>query len=410
MPHEAGATSCPITGRALEPERRRVSAPPPRPAPGSYQWAHSVHPLSGPREIEGDEEATRDVSSMCGRIVEGKYRIEEPIGRGGMGVVYRAENTRIGKYVAIKILLKGYAKGSESERRFLREARIAGSIGHPNIAEVFDLGTLENGAPFQVMELLEGTTLAGRIRHEGALPIDEALEYAEQMLSALSAAHERGIVHRDLKPDNIFLHCPPREQRQGHTIAKLLDFGVSKSLLNDATLSLTQTGVVVGTPYYLAPEQARGDRGVDHRVDIWAMGIVLYESLTGALPFKADNYNALMAKILNSRPVPPQHIRPAIPEAIQDVVLRALAFEPQDRFHSADEMLATIRRARGTADRSSDRPFRALPDVPVLHSSFPTDNTLSDLRISTVQGPEDPTEISESFSYSEIDAGRKSRS
>lgn len=404
LPHEANATQCPVTGKELVPEqRRRASVAPPPVGGAGYRWAHSVHPYS---EGEADPESTRSLGSLTGRIVEGKYLISEPLGRGGMGVVYRAENTRIGKHVAIKILLKGYAKGSESERRFLREARIAGSIGHPNIVEVFDLGTLDNGAPYQVMELLEGDTLAARIRLEGALPIDEMLDYAEQVLSALDAAHTRGIVHRDLKPDNVFLH-----QRAGTVTAKLLDFGVSKSLLNDKTLSLTQTGVVVGTPYYLAPEQARGDRGVDHRVDLWAMGVVLYESLTGALPFKADNYNALMAKILNTRPLPPRQLRPHISEPLEQIVHKALSFHPADRFLSAAEMLGAIREVRGKPQRTSDRPFRALPDVPPLHAMDrgDPDHTLADLRISVVQGPDDPTEISDSFSYSDIDAGRKSR-
>ncbi|UJR82053.1 serine/threonine-protein kinase [Sandaracinus amylolyticus] len=403
MPHEAQATSCPVTGKQLVPEqRKRVSAPPPKVAGPGYQWAHSVHPYSDPNDA--DPEATRSMGSLTGQVLEGKYLIAEPLGRGGMGVVYRAENTRIGKQVAIKILLRGYAKGGESERRFLREARIAGSIGHPNIVEVFDLGTLENGAPYQVMELLEGATLAARIRLEGALPIDEVLDHAEQVLSALEAAHERGIVHRDLKPENIFLH-----ERAGLVTAKLLDFGVSKSLLNDHTLSLTQTGVVVGTPYYLAPEQARGERGVDHRVDIWAMGIVLYEALTGSLPFRADNYNALMAKILNTRPAPPRSLRPHLPDALENVILKALSFDPLRRFQTADDMLSAVRAVRGKPQRSSDRPFRSLPDARAPLAPQPSDHTLSDLTISVVQGPDDPTEISDSFQYSEIDAGRKSR-
>jgi eukaryotic-like serine/threonine-protein kinase len=404
MPHEAGATQCPISGKTLVPERRRLSAPPPAAAPAAYQWAHSLHPESGPRD--DDPDGTRSEVSLTGRILEGKYLMREPLGRGGMGVVYRAENTRIGKQVAIKILLKGYARGSESERRFLREARIAGSIGHPNIVEVFDLGTLENGAPYQVMELLEGETLAARIQLEGALPIEDLLDHAEQILSALAAAHERGIVHRDLKPENVFLH-----RRQGTVTAKLLDFGVSKSLTSDHTLSLTQTGVVVGTPYYLAPEQARGDRGVDHRVDLWGMGVLLYEALTGTLPFRADNYNALMAKILSSRPLPPSQLRPMLPEALEEVILRALAFAPEDRFGSAEEMLAALRAARGKPARGSDAPLRARAAGRMLTPELaPADLTLSDLQISVVHPPEDPTEVSVGFHHPELETGRKRRS
>jgi serine/threonine-protein kinase len=404
MPHEAKVQRCPVTGAQLLSERRPASASPPFEEPPAYKWVHSLHPFSQ-AEGEGPAEAEPS-SSLCGRVVDGKYRIDALIGRGGMGAVYRAENIRIGKRVAIKILLKGHAKGSEAERRFVREARIAGSLGHPHICEVIDLGTLENGAPYQVMELLEGRTLAERIKLEGALSFDEVLDYAEQVLSALAAAHARGIVHRDLKPENIFLH-----ERGEDVVAKLLDFGVSKSLAGDHGLSLTQTGVVVGTPYYLAPEQARGDRDIDHRVDVWAMGVVLYEALTGCLPFKADSYHALLAHILHSRPRLPSEHRPQIPPAIEGIVLRALAFEPADRFASADEMRSAIREARGRASPSRRHSFRALPDAPPLVAPAPTEATVRELRASQVQGgPDDPTEVSDRLAFVDVDVGRTSRS
>lgn len=411
MPHEAATIRCPITGQELVPEKRKTSSSPTRAAGGAdeYKWAHSVRPQPAPQ----DEARERDASTLIGRTIEDKYRIDRLIGRGGMGAVYRAENTRIGKYVAIKILLKGYAKGSEGERRFLREARIAGSIGHPNICEVFDLGTLEDGAPYQVMELLEGGSLASRIKLEGALPIDEVLDISEQVLSALAAAHGRGIVHRDLKPDNVFLHTPSSGRHRGHgaeaaggaTQAKLLDFGVSKSLLGENTLSLTQTGVIVGTPYYLAPEQARGDRGLDHRVDLWAMGVVMYEALTGALPFKADNYNALIVKILQTRPPLPTALRPRLHEPIEAIVMRALAHEPRDRFGSAEEMLAALRLARRLGSGADAAALHGQPEVlsPSVAAS-PSEGALEhDLRISVVHGPEDPTEIRDSFGSREVD-------
>jgi len=341
LPHEADASSCPITGKAIAPEKSspekgvvksaRPSVPPPR-----YEWQHPP---------DGAALDTTDPQVLVGRVVEGKYRIDALLGSGGMGAVFSAENLRIGKPVAIKILLRAYAKDSDSERRFYREARMAGSLGHPNIVEIFDMGALENGQPFQVMELLRGETLASRLKTEGALAFDDALVIAEQVLSALTAAHQKGVVHRDLKPENVFL-----ADRAGERIAKLLDFGISKNLSRgeDETLSLTRPGAVVGTPYYLSPEQARGD-SVDHRADIWAMGVVLYEMLTGRLPYKAENYNRLIVKILTKKPEPPRALRPAIDIALEDIVLCALSHEPKDRFQSAAEMRAAIRGFRGLA-------------------------------------------------------------
>ena len=408
LPHEAEATQCPVTGEALEPSQRRRSVKPPPPSPVNYEWAHSVHPLSEP--LESYE--VQDASKLVGRTIEKKYRIEEMIGRGGMGAVFRAINTRIGKSVAIKVLLRGYEKGSESERRFRREARVAGSLGHPNIVEVFDLGHLDDGAPFQVMELLEGQTLADRIRIEGALPVDEVLDVAEEVLSALEAAHDRGIVHRDLKPDNVFLL-----ERQGVVTAKLLDFGVSKSLTGDQTMSLTQTGMVVGTPYYLAPEQARGDRDIDHLVDLWAMGVVLYEGLTGTLPYRADNYNALLAKILSTRPTSLAKIRPQIDPRVAEIVETAMAHERRDRYESADEMLRELRAARGKSHVSSEmklpsRRVTAPASIAGQDSRAVGRQTLAELsiedelRASSIHGGDDPTEISDSFRYSETDRKR----
>ncbi len=351
-----------------------------------YSWEHSLHPWSKAEDAEIDPE---DVASFVGRVVEGKYRIDALIGRGGMGAVFRAENLRIGKAVALKVLSAKYMPGSESERRFLREARLVGSMGHPNIVEVFDLGRLEDGKPFQVMELLEGQTLAERIRMEGALPEREALDFSEQVLSALEAAHDRGVVHRDLKPENVYL-----VERGGATIAKLLDFGVSKSM-TEHTLSLTMPGVVVGTPYYLAPEQARGAHDVDHRVDIWSMGVLMYEILTGALPFNARSYDELLAKILETRPVPPSRFAPRITPAVEAVVMRALAFRASARFASASEMLSALRDARRTVSAATmEQRFPAFdlegPGDVTVRQSFDD------------PGPDDPTEVSDSFVSSEL--------
>ena len=381
LPHEAGLASCPVTGKPISSDRPRRQ-PTPSEERKEYQWVKSLHPHSRPH---ADEEM--DERSYVGSVIDGKYAVKGLLGRGGMGAVYRAENTRIGKPVAIKVLLRGHRKGSDAERRFIREARIAGSLGHPGIVEIYDLGTLENGVPFQVMELLEGETLAERIKHEGALPIDETLDVAEQVLGALDVAHARNVIHRDLKPENVFL-----ARRGETTIAKLLDFGISKTL-NDETLSLTKTGMVVGTPYYLAPEQARGD-GVDARCDVWAMGVLLYEALTGRLPYRADNYNKLLVSILTTRPVPARELRPAIPEAIEQVILTAMSHDPADRYASGKAMLQALRSARGRQPVPSYRPppLAAMDDLSVPESAVPLD--LED------DPNDDPTEVSDLFARS----------
>jgi eukaryotic-like serine/threonine-protein kinase len=341
LPHEWNATSCPITHRTLSPEPRapQLDAQAGQPNDEAYRWEHSIHPYS--LSIDEETDPSTRLSALCGQIVDGKYRIEAVIGTGGMGTVYRAVNTIIDRFVAIKVLRRRHVPGSDSERRFQREARIAASIGHPNIVVIYDLGTLRSGAPYQVMELLEGRTLAARLREEGPLELSDVVGYAEAILGALEAAHERGVVHRDLKPDNVFLH-----QRYERLVVKLLDFGVSKAIEGgDFAPSITQTGAVLGTPYYLAPEQARGERELDHRVDLWSMGVLLYQCLTGVLPFRAPHYGALIEEIERAAPVPPTQRRPELPTAVEAVILKALAARPADRFASAAEMRKALLRA-----------------------------------------------------------------
>lgn len=395
LPHEATETVCPIQGKAIEvPKRKRGSIAPP---PLEPVWKTPIPDPDQRVEAEDSPSVTR----LFGHLIDDKYRIDELIGRGGMGVVYRAEHTRLRKKVAVKVLLRGHTAGSEAKRRFDREARAAGSLGHPNICQVFDLGELPDGSPYLVMELLEGRTLAEEFRIVGALPIGQACDLAAQVLSALEAAHETGLVHRDLKPDNVFV------TKNGQ--AKLLDFGISKNVIDENTLSLTRTGIVVGTPYYLAPEQARGERKIDRRVDIWAAGILLYESLTGMLPFNAENYNALLAKILTKRPAPPSKIRPAISPQLEAIVMKALAFEAKHRFEDASTMRTALLIAK-------DEPSREIPlemDDVVERGGQQVRNTeltVSDERPTValtaqepVPGPDDPTEISDSFVHADID-------
>ncbi len=294
-------------------------------------------------DISGTIPPTRDLQrELIGQTVGGRYRIKGVLGEGGMGTVYDAEHLGLSRQVAIKVLSPAQAKKKVAVKRFQQEARAAGAIGHPNICEVYDLGLLDDGSPYLVMEKLVGQTLAERISKEGGLPFEDVVEVVSQVLSGLVAAHEKGIVHRDIKPENIFLArrvgCPP--------IIKLLDFGVSKMMpefqTGDDALDLTRTGMVMGTPYYMSPEQARGERNLDGRVDVYACGVVMYEALAGRRPFLAPNYNALLLAIINTTPRSIRELRPATPPTLEAIMKRAMERNRADRYASAKEMLRDL--------------------------------------------------------------------
>ncbi|MBN8613271.1 MAG: serine/threonine protein kinase [Deltaproteobacteria bacterium] len=374
LPHLEGERVCPVTNKEVVARPR-----PPKPDRDANEASAPfsiLKPSKPPPPAAYVTPPPEGEPSLVGHLLESKYLVRELIGRGGMGAVYSAENQRIGKQVAIKMLTRGHDAGSSSMKRFYREARIMGSLGHPNIVEIYDLGALDNGVPFQVMELLEGQTLAARIEVEGGMPIEDAVEIGEQVLSGLEAAHQRGIVHRDLKPDNVFL-----AQREGRTIVKLLDFGISKTI-GEETLSLTKTGMVVGTPFYLAPEQARGD-DVDQRIDVWAMGVLLYEMLTGTTPFRAENYNKLIVRILTTRAEPPSTRQPRLSPELEKVIMTALSHDRDDRYADAGEMLLAFQQAK-----RGEQPSPPLPRERA---------TSLDVDVSVEGEDYDPTEVSDAF-------------
>lgn len=384
VPHDAAVELCPATGKPVA--RSGGKRSPSDPAPGA---ATPVPPAP---------------SEAPAVILGGRYRLLHVLGEGGMGTVWAAEHQLLKKTVAVKLLLPQQLHGA-ARKRFEREARMAGSIGHPSIVKVFDLGHREDGAPYLVMEYLKGESLADRVENYGALEVGECVTIMTQVLGGLAAAHDKGIVHRDLKPDNIFL----AKQDDGSTRAKLLDFGVSKSL-DENTLALTRTGAVIGTPYYLSPEQARGDQAIDHRVDIWAAGVVLYEMLTGTLPFTADNYNALLVKVLTNTPAPPARLRPSLPLEMEAVVLRALERDREQRFGSAQAMLDALGRVPRKTQRPPPQPTRASARVAELEDEdgtlVSTDVHLGDAELSVTSDLDEPTEVSDSFVF---DALRRSR-
>src|SRR5258708_827003 len=212
-----------------------------------------------------------------GDILAGKYRVEQVLGKGGMGVVVAATDTQLERRVAIKFLLPEYAEHKEASQRFLREARAAVKIHSEHVARVIDVGTMENGAPYMVMEYLQGTDLAGTLDERVTLPVEEAVAYVLEACDAIAEAHSVGIVHRDLKPANLFLASQP----DGSIKIKVLDFGISKAMMTTTGMdpSLTRTTSMMGSPLYMSPEQMRSAKHVDPRTDVWALGVILYESL-----------------------------------------------------------------------------------------------------------------------------------
>jgi serine/threonine protein kinase len=234
-----------------------------------------------------------------GTVIAERYRLIRELGEGGMGVVWVAHSLVLGVDVAIKLIRAGRAD-PELASRMAREAKVTATLGHPAIVRVFDFGSTERGDPFLVMELAHGETLAALLRREGKLSAVEALRLVLPIVDGLRCAHERGIVHRDIKPENVFI----ARDTLGRLQPKLLDFGIAMLVQHAEVTRLTQVGEVLGSPEFMSPEQARGTANVDLRTDVWALCIVLYNMLTGAVPFEITNYNALMQAILHQRPVP----------------------------------------------------------------------------------------------------------
>jgi serine/threonine protein kinase len=311
---------------------------PPEPPPPETEPAELSTALTSPG---GPPPAARDVfgpDPLVGTVLAERYEIVRRIGEGGMGAVYEARHTVIGKRVAVKVLLEKFLEKPELVARLLQEARLASSIGHEHIVDVTDFGTTVDGRAFVVMEYLEGESLAELVIRDAPLPVERSLRMVRQVAGALGAAHAKGIVHRDVKPENVYL-----VQRGEADFIKVVDFGVSKAVHvreeGPEWQRLTRTGMVLGTPLYMSPEQARGGEDVDARADIWAVGVMLYECLTGEVPFRAHNYLGVISQVLTEKAVPPSRLRPelGIPVAVEAVVMRALEKDRDRRYqHMAD--------------------------------------------------------------------------
>jgi serine/threonine protein kinase len=302
--------------------------------------------------------------SMAGTVL-GNYRIVEELSSGGMGTVYRAQHELLGRAAAVKLLRPELTANAELVQRFFNEAKAATAIRHPGIIEVFDFGYADDGRAYLVMEFLDGDSLAKRIADRGRLSEQEAAQITRGIASALTAAHKRGIVHRDLKPDNIFL-VPDPDLPSGER-PKVLDFGIAK-LADPVPSSVrhTQTGALMGTPLYMAPEQARAAGEIDHRADLYSLGCILYELLVGTPPFVAEGAGEIIALQLFGQPEPPSSRLETISPQMEKIVMRLLEKEPNDRYPSAAELSQALAAMMGTLSTRLSAPLTAASSRPQI--------------------------------------------
>ncbi len=279
-----------------------------------------------------------------GATFAGKYRVDRVLGEGGMGIVVAAHHLELDQPVAVKFLLDDVARNVEGSERFRREARAAAKIQSEHVVRVLDVGVLDSGERYMVMEYLDGHDLAEELRQQGQLPTETAVRYLLEALDAITQAHATGIVHRDLKPANLYLARRPDGIRR----IKVLDFGISKSM-NGTTggeqLSLTRTSAWIGSPLYMAPEQMQSARDVDARADIWSLGAILYELLTGRPPYPAESLPQLCNLLLTTDVQPLRELRPDVPPSLNDVVMHCLTRPVDQRLSSAPELTAALIKA-----------------------------------------------------------------
>src|SRR6266508_354284 len=325
-----GKRFCTKCGLELEP------LPPTASASGGAQSPAAVSPLSAS-------------GALTGRTLDQKYYLESKLGVGGMGTVYRARRLLIGDMVAVKVLQPDQVADPQAVERFRREAQTAARLKHPNVAAVYDFGVSREGLNYLVMELAEGESLRSLVERQGTLAETDAAEIIRQVCAALDEAHRQGVVHRDIKPENILVHATTAGLH-----VKVLDFGIAA--LRDVNAGrLTRTGAVVGTPHYMSPEHCLGEE-LDGRSDIYSLGIVLFEMLTGVVPFDSPTPTAIVVKHVNEPPPPPRTLNPKISPAVESVALRALEKRRDARPQTAGEMARELIAAAGGAGPGSPHP------------------------------------------------------
>jgi len=312
----------------------------------------------------------RPRSALAGEVLQNTYRIERCIGRGATGAVYEASHLRLVRRFAVKVLFPEVAQHPEAIARFQKEALVTSGLGHPHILEVVDFNHMEDGTPYIIMELLQGENLEDRIEHRGPLDVPQAAGIFGEAVSALAAAHEQGVVHRDLKPQNIFL-C---RWGKRDDFVKVLDFGLSKVL---GGASMTRANSLMGTPAYMSPEQANaGAAEVDQRTDVYAMGAILFEMLTGQPPFQGLSLPKLLQSIVHAPPPTLRSLRADLPGSLEPVVARALHKDRDQRFRSVKDFWAGLTQALQTAgwqvpdlDAMTDRPDQSVPRIKPVSTS-----------------------------------------
>jgi serine/threonine protein kinase len=299
-------------------------------------------PFDGARLETGTWDPSKD--SLLGKTIDARYLVTSVLGEGGMGTVYEVRHTTLNRSFAMKVLRRDIARDHELAMRFIQEAKATAAIKHPHIVSITDFGRLDDDTPYFVMELLVGQTLAQSIKRGGPIPTGLAARIARQIAGALGAAHEAGVVHRDLKPENIFLLADRARSAGPEPDVRVVDFGAAKVA---GASRLTKAGVVFGTPHYMSPEQASG-QPVDHRSDIYALGVIMYEMFTGRVPFEADTYMGVLTQHMFVHPTPPSQLtsnaNPSL-GALEEITLRALEKAPEQRYQAMQSLGADLDRA-----------------------------------------------------------------
>jgi serine/threonine protein kinase len=346
-PYEQTVIEAPLPPSRERPPPQSPAPAPPAPAPGSVEARGEAATAGGPESAaraEGTGEAAPGLGSaaaperrpgggMLGKVIA-HYRIVGPLGGGGMGVVYKAQDLSLERIVALKFLPPELTRDPDAKTRFLQEARAASALDHPNICTIHEVGETDEGQLYLAMACYDGETLKQRLQR-GRLPIDEALETAQQVARGLVKAHRHGIVHRDIKPANLMITTDE--------IVKILDFGIAKLV---GAAGLTRAGSSLGTPGYMSPEQARGEE-VDPRTDVWSLGAVLYEMVTGRRPFRGEHEQTVLYSLFNDEPEPVQQLRPDAPPELARIIGRMLAKDPEQRYPTAAAAFADLRALYG---------------------------------------------------------------
>ena len=343
------------------------------PSPGSGRRVRHLQRL---RNRNGSRILCFVSEAHAGMMVTPSVRLVRPLGEGGMGAVWVADHLALRTQVVVKFIASGLKGSKEAQERFSREAAAASQVKSPHVVQTFDHGVDDTGTPYIVMELLEGRDLGEYLDQEQRVPPELVVEIVVQLSRALDRAHERGIVHRDIKPGNIYLCDAGRE---GEVFVKLLDFGIAKGVEMPSVDSGTKTGSMIGSPFYMSPEQILGSKNIDHRSDLWSVGVVAFEALTGKKPFDAETMGGLAIRI-HSEPLPmPSKIVPGLSEAVDRWFERACSRNVEERYSSAKELAADLSRAiNGEAPKSLDAPRISTGGSKRKSSGAPPSDTITD--------------------------------